>query len=205
MKKTAMTIVYAVGSNLYLNLTNRCPCACTFCIRTMGDTAYGSDPLWLEHEPSWEEVKAALDAVDVSAYQEVVFCGFGEPTERLELLCQTADYLKQEREVRCIRLNTNGLSDLLHNRKTAQDLQGRVDIVSISLNAGTEEVYLKVTRPIYKEAAFTALQQFAADCKQYVPKVMYSVVDVLPKEELEAAQALADRQGIHLRIRKLDT
>lgn len=80
MKKTAMTIAYAVGSNLYLNLTNRCPCACTFCIRTMGDTAYGSDPLWLEHEPSWEEVKAALDAVDVSAYHEVVFCGFGEPT-----------------------------------------------------------------------------------------------------------------------------
>ncbi|MDO4155265.1 MAG: TIGR04100 family radical SAM protein [Oscillospiraceae bacterium] len=205
MKETAMTIAYAVGRNLYLNLTNRCPCACTFCIRTMGNTAYGSDPLWLEHEPSWEEVKAALDAIDVCAYDEVVFCGFGEPTERLELLCQTADYLKQERSVRCIRLNTNGLSDLLHNRKTAQDLQGRVDIVSISLNAGTEEAYLKVTRPIYKEAAFSALQQFAADCKQYVPKVMYSVVDVLPKEELEAAQALADRQGIHLRVRKFDT
>ena len=68
MKQTAMTIAYPVGKNLYLNLTNRCPCACTFCIRTMGSSAYGSDPLWLEHEPSWEEVKAALDAVDVCSY-----------------------------------------------------------------------------------------------------------------------------------------
>ena len=133
MKQTAMTIAYPVGKNLYLNLTNRCPCACTFCIRTMGSSAYGSDPLWLEHEPSWEEVKAALDAVDVCSYEEVVFCGFGEPTERLELLCKTAAYLK-EQGVRCIRLNTNGLSDLLHERKTAQDLHGLVDIVSISLN-----------------------------------------------------------------------
>ena len=73
MKQTAMTIAYPVGKNLYLNLTNRCPCACTFCIRTMGSSAYGSDPLWLEHEPSWEEVKAALDAVDVCSYEEVVF------------------------------------------------------------------------------------------------------------------------------------
>ena len=185
MKQTAMTIAYPVGKNLYLNLTNRCPCACTFCIRTMGSSAYGSDPLWLEHEPSWEEVKAALDAVDVCSYEEVVFCGFGEPTERLELLCKTAAYLK-EQGVRCIRLNTNGLSDLLHERKTAQDLHGLVDIVSISLNA------------------FAALQEFAADCKDSVPTIMYSVVDILPKAELDAAQALADRQGIPLRVRKFE-
>ena len=170
MKQTAMTIAYPVGKNLYLNLTNRCPCACTFCIRTMGSSAYGSDPLWLEHEPSWEEVKAALDAVDVCSYEEVVFCGFGEPTERLELLCKTAAYLK-EQGVHCIRLNTNGLSDLLHERKTAQDLHGLVDIVSISLNAGTEEEYRKVTRPKFPNA-FAALQEFAADCKDSVPTIM---------------------------------
>lgn len=202
MKQTAMTIAYPVGKNLYLNLTNRCPCACTFCIRTMGSSAYGSDPLWLEHEPSWEEVKAALDAVDVCSYEEVVFCGFGEPTERLELLCKTAAYLK-EQGVRCIRLNTNGLSDLLHGRKTAQDLHDLVDIVSISLNAGTEEEYQKVTRPKFPNA-FAALQEFAADCKDSVPTIMYSVVDILPKAELDAAQALADRQSIPLRVRKFD-
>ena len=89
----AMTIAYAVGRNLYLNITNRCPCACTFCIRTMCDGAYGSDPLWLEHEPSMEEIRAALDKEDLSQYEEVVFCGYGEPTERLDILCETAKLL----------------------------------------------------------------------------------------------------------------
>ena len=124
----AMTIAYAVGKNLYLNITNRCPCACTFCIRTMCDGAYGSDPLWLDHEPSMEEIRAALDKEDLSHYQEVVFCGFGEPTERLETLCETAKLLKA-RGVKTIRINTNGLSDLIHGRKTAADLKGLVDIV----------------------------------------------------------------------------
>lgn len=138
----AMTIAYAVGRNLYLNITNRCPCACTFCIRTMCDGAYGSDPLWLEHEPSMEEIRAALDKEDLSQYEEVVFCGYGEPTERLDILCETAKLLKS-RGVKTIRINTNGLSDLIHGRKTAVDLKGLVDIVSVSLNAGTETEYLK--------------------------------------------------------------
>ncbi len=199
----AMTIAYAVGKNLYLNITNRCPCACTFCIRTMCDGAYGSDPLWLEHEPSMDEIRAALDKEDLSQYSEVVFCGYGEPTERLDILCETAKLLKS-RGVKTIRINTNGLSDLIHGRKTAADLKGLVDIVSVSLNAGTEEEYLKVTRPKYGAAAYPAMQQFALDCKQYVPQVMFSVVDILPKPELDAAQQLADRLGIHLRIRQFD-
>ena len=132
-----------------------------------------------------------------------VFCGFGEPTERLETLCETAKLLKA-RGVKTIRINTNGLSDLIHGRKTAADLKGLVDIVSVSLNAGTEAEYLKVTRPKYGAVAYPAMQQFALDCKQYVPQVMFSVVDILPKPELEAAQQLADRLGIHLRIRQFD-
>ena len=199
----AMTIAYAVGRNLYLNITNRCPCACTFCIRTMCDGAYGSDPLWLEHEPSMEEIRAALDKEDLSQYEEVVFCGYGEPTERLDILCETAKLLKS-RGVKTIRINPNGLSDLIHGRKTAVDLKGLVDIVSVSLNAGTETEYLKVTRPKYGAAAYPAMQQFALDCKQYVPQVMFSVVDILPQPELDAAQQLADRLGIHLRIRQFD-
>ena len=99
-----------------------------------------------------EEIREALDKEDLSHYQEVVFCGFGEPTERLETLCETAKLLKA-RGVKTIRINTNGLSDLIHGRKTAADLKGLVDIVSVSLNAGTEAEYLKVTRPKYGAAA----------------------------------------------------
>ena len=80
----AMTISYEVGNNLYLNLTNRCPCACTFCIRNHADGAYGSDPLWLEHEPTMDEIKADLSKRDLTKYDDIVFCGYGEPTERLD-------------------------------------------------------------------------------------------------------------------------
>ena len=202
--KKAMTISYAVGKNLYLNLTNRCPCACTFCIRSFGDGAYGSDPLWLEHEPSYEEVCADLQQRDLSSYQEVVFCGFGEPTERMELLQQVAAYLKAH-GVSCIRLNTNGLADLIYGKPMALALQGYVDVVSVSLNAGTAAEYEAVTRPKFGAAAFPAMQQFAVACKQYVPNVMFSVVDVLPESELEAAKELAAKLDIPLRIRKFDS
>ena len=202
--KKAMTISYAVGKNLYLNLTNRCPCACTVCIRSFGDGAYGSDPLWLEHEPSYEEVCADLQQRDLSSYQEVVFCGFGEPTERMELLQQVAAYLKAH-GVSCIRLNTNGLADLIYGKPMAHALQGYVDVVSVSLNAGTAAEYEAVTRPKFGAAAFPAMQQFAVACKQYVPNVMFSVVDVLPESELEAAKELAAKLDIPLRIRKFDS
>ena len=75
--KKAMTISYEVGDNLYLNLTNKCPCACTFCIRNSADGAYGSDPLWLEHEPDFDEIMSDIDKRDLSKYKEIVFCGYG--------------------------------------------------------------------------------------------------------------------------------
>ena len=198
-----MTITYGYGKNLYVNTTNRCTCACEFCIRTTGDGVGTASSLWLDREPTREEILADIQKQNLSRYDELVFCGYGEPTERLDILCETAKLLKS-RGVKTIRINTNGLSDLIHGRKTAVDLKGLVDIVSVSLNAGTETEYLKVTRPKYGAAAYPAMQQFALDCKQYVPQVMFSVVDILPQPELDAAQQLADRLGIHLRIRQFD-
>ena len=200
----AMTILYPVGKHLYVNLTNQCPCACTFCIRQNGDGAYGSDSLWLEHDPGFEEVKAAFAKWDLSEFTELVFCGYGEPTEALDLLIRTANYAKTLKGCPPIRLNTNGLSDLIHGEPTAHLLQGVLDTVSISLNAGTEAEYMAVTRPKW-DNAFSAMQKFASDCKKFVPKVMFTVVDVIPKAEIEAAQAFADRLGIPLRVRKYDS
>ena len=87
-----MTLTYEVGSGLYLNITNKCPCNCTFCIRQKDEKFYVQDSLWLEHEPNFEEVKAALLAEDLNKYSEFVFCGFGEPTEALDLLFETAKF-----------------------------------------------------------------------------------------------------------------
>lgn len=199
-----MTILYDVGGKLYINLTNKCPCNCTFCIRHNGDGAYGSDSLWLEHEPSLDEVKEAFSKVDMSKYKEVVFCGYGEPMERVNEVIAVGEFVKANYGDVTVRLNTNGLGDKIHGVPTAKLLQGAVDIVSISLNSYCKEKYNEVTRPKWDDA-FDAMLAFAADCKAYLPQVIFTVVDVIPPEDISRAKALAMSIGIPLRVRKYDS
>ena len=200
----AMTISYVVGDNLYLNLTNKCPCACTFCIRNHADGAYGSDPLWLEHEPDMDEIMADLRKRDLRKYREVVFCGYGEPTERLDVLLETAAYLRSREHCPRLRLNTNGLGDLIHGRSIAKELCYALDCISISLNAPTEEEYMKVTRPKFANA-FEGLQKFTKDCvKANRAEIIMSVVDVITPEQIEASKKLAAKLGAKLRVRTYD-
>ena len=198
------TFVYNVHGNLYINLTNRCPCNCTFCIRHNGDSAYGSDSLWLEREPTNEEVLAEFDKYSPDEFDEIVFCGYGEPMERAEDVVSIGKELKKRYPHKIIRLNTNGLSDKIHGRPTAAMLEGAVDIVSISLNSGNEKDYNAVTRPKWEDS-FSALLSFAQDCKKYVPQVMFTVVDVISEREIEESKEISERLGIPLRIRKYDT
>ena len=199
-----LTFVYNVHGNLYINLTNRCPCNCTFCIRHNGDSAYGSDSLWLEREPTNEEVLAEFDKYSPDEFDEIVFCGYGEPMERAEDVVFIGRKLKKRYPHKIIRLNTNGLSDKIHGRPTAAMLEGAVDIVSISLNSGNEKDYNAVTRPKWEDS-FSALLSFAQDCKKYVPQVMFTVVDVISEREIEESKEISERLGIPLRIRKYDT
>ena len=198
-----MTILYEVGKNLYINLTNKCPCNCTFCIRNNGDGAYGSDSLWLEREPTVDEVISALKEKSLDDYDEIIFCGYGEPTESLDSLVEVGKFLKSTTKT-IVRLNTNGLSDLIHGEKTAHKLFGAVDVVSVSLNAGTKDEYLKVTLPSFGEKSYDAMLDFASDCKDNGLKVMFSIVDVIPKEEIEKCKEISTERGITLRIRPYD-
>ncbi len=199
-----LTFVYAVHDNLYINLTNRCPCNCTFCIRHNGDGAYGSDSLWLEREPTCEEVIGEFDKYDMSKFSEIVFCGYGEPMERAEDVAFISKELKKRYPDKLIRLNTNGLSDKIHGKPTAHLLKDAADIVSISLNSGNAEDYNKVTRPKWADS-FEALLRFAEDCKKYVPKVMFTVVDVISEREINESKAVSEKLGIPLRIRPYDS
>ncbi|MDE5619180.1 MAG: TIGR04100 family radical SAM protein [Ruminococcus sp.] len=204
MKKT-MTISYEVGNNLYINLTNKCPCACTFCIRNSADGAYGSDPLWLEHDPDISEIMADLNRRNLTKYDEIVFCGYGEPTCRLDTVLETAKELKKLPECPLLRINTNGLSDLVNGKSTAESLCEVMDIISVSLNAGTEDEYMKVTRPKYPDA-FEAMQKFTADCvKTRNAEVIMSVVDVIPQEQIEASREIAEKLGAKLRVRSYES
>ena len=135
-----MKIFYDLNGALYANITNKCPCACTFCIRKNDDTVGENDSLWLEHEPSLEEIKAAFDEVDKSAYDEVTFCGYGEPMERAEELIEVARYIKETSSLK-IRINTNGLVSLIHPTFDLYKMKGLIDSVSISLNASNPDDY----------------------------------------------------------------
>ena len=196
-----MTITYPVKKGIYINMTNRCPCACTFCLRQNGDSVYGSDPLWLEREPTIEEVCADIDKWDLKNYEEIVFCGYGEPTERLDDLLEVAKYIKSKSDIK-IRINTNGLCDLIHGEKTAFKLKGLIDTVSISLNATNKEDYLKTVRPKFGIDSYEAMLEFTKDCTNYVPNVIMTVVDVVTSsEEQELCRKICESVGATLRIR----
>lgn len=196
-----MVILYEVHNGLYVNLTNRCPCACTFCLRQTKDEMNGSGSLWLEKEPTVDEVKAEFDKFDMTKYDEVVFCGFGEPTERLHDLLEIAAFVK-ERFGTKIRINTNGLSDLIHGCDTAPLLEGRIDTVSISLNTPNKERYLELIRPKFGEKSYDAMLKFAENAVKYVDKVVLTTVETTlsPEEEQECAQ-ICRKIGAAYRIR----
>lgn len=196
-----MEILYEVHNNLYVNLTNKCPCACTFCLRQTMDTMGNSGSLWLEREPSAEEVKAEFSKFDMDEYDEVVFCGFGEPTEALDVLLEVAAFVKENFRNN-IRINTNGLGSLIRGENIAPLLQGLIDTVSISLNNPHADEYHALVRSKFGDVSFDAMIEFAKECTKYVPSVVMTTVDTtISKEEEEECRKLCEEIGAAYRIR----
>ena len=199
----SMCITYEVESALYVNITNKCSNRCVFCIRNNGDTAYGSDPLWLEREPSVQEIVDDIFLKNPEKYSEIVFCGYGEPTFRLKEARAVALAVKEKYPNVKIRVNTNGQSDLIHRLDTAPFYKDAFDAVSISLNAPNAEKYARVCLPAFGIPTFDAILNFARRVKDYVPSVAFSVVDeALSDEEIAECQKIADSCGVKLRVRK---
>ena len=190
-------ILYTYKKQVYANITNRCDCSCKFCIRTHKDSVGEADNLWFKKEPTLEEIKAAMDAFDFNGYEELVYCGYGEPTCALDNLIASAAYAKEKYGVK-VRLNTNGLANLYHKRNIVPELAQVIDNVSISLNAPK---YQEVTRPQF-ENAFPAMLEFASLAQEAFAHTQLSIVDVLPQEEIDACKKIADDRGIYLKIRK---
>ena len=200
-------VLYDYASGLYVNMTNRCPCRCEFCIRTMVDSLGGADSLWLKREPSVAEVKELLKEWNVgpglsSKYDEIVFCGYGEPLERLDDVLEICLYVKQTTGLRT-RINTNGLADLIHGKQTAWMLNELVDAVSISLNAASADEYDELCHPKFGAEAWSAILKFTQDVKAYVPDVTMSVVSgTIPQEDIEVCRRIAEKDlGVKFRVR----
>ena len=192
-------ILYTYKNEVYVNLTNKCDCSCTFCIRSHKDGVGDADTLWHKKDPALEEVTAAMDAFDFAGYQELVYCGYGEPTCALENLVASAKYAKEKYGIK-VRINTNCLGNLYNGKDIVPELMDAVDVVSISLNAPNEKKYMEVTRPQF-ENAFQGMLDFASECREKGLEVRFTVVDVLPDEEIKASRQLAESMGIGLRVR----
>jgi TatD family-associated radical SAM protein len=196
LNEQAMVIAYPLKDALYLNITNRCPNACLFCIReTTGGVGYN---LWLAHEPTVNDIMTAIG--EPMNYQEIVFCGYGEPLMRPEVVIEVSRFIKKY-PVK-IRLNTNGLADLFLDYNILPDLTGLIDTISISLNADNTQTYQELTRTQFGERAFPAMLDFIRRSKLAIPRVIVSVVRY-PGVNIEAAAKIANSLGVEFRVREL--
>jgi TatD family-associated radical SAM protein len=193
LSELAMVIAYPLNGSLYLNITNRCPNACRFCIRETGGVGYN---LWLEHDPAVNEIIEAIG--DPAQYHEVVFCGYGEPLTRPDVVVEVARWLKEKQAK--VRMNTNGLADLFLGYDILPRLAGVVDTISISLNASDAGSYAEITRTAYGLDAFPAVLDFAARSREYIPNVVLTAVEY-PGVDLKKAAAIARKLNIPYRIR----
>ncbi len=191
-------IAYVLRNNLYLNITNRCTNACAFCPK-FGNDYYVTDfnLKLFKTEPSYDEIIGAIR--DPSGYDEVVFVGFGEPTQRLDVVIRVARWLK-EHGVRLVRLDTDGLGNLLYNRDITPQLAEYIDAVSVSLNAPDAQTYARMCPSPYGEAAYSAVREFLQAAKQRFRYVTATMVS-LPNIDVEKTRAVAREHGVDLRVR----
>ena len=195
----ANNYVYILDGRAYVNLTNKCSNACTFCIRNTGDGVKGT-PLWLDKEPTADEVMTAFEEIrNKLTDDEVVFCGYGEPTNALGVLVECAARLKQLGYR--LRLNTNGLGSADNGKDITNELKA-FDTVSVSLNQCDEKKYALVTRSKYGDTAFRHVLDFANGCKKNDINTVFTVVDTIGDDDVRKSMAVARKMGIPLRVRK---
>lgn len=197
-----MTIFYKFDGKLYANITNQCPCACEFCIRKNSDSVGNNDSLWLEHEPSYDEIISAFNSFDKTGLDELVFCGYGEPMMRAHTLVKVAEYVKANTNMK-IRINTNGLIAFMEPLFDISTLKYKIDKVSISLNASNPDKYFQITNPKYGLPSYNAMLNFALRVQEFVPDVSFTIVDMdLDDDEIEKCKERAKDLGLPLRIRR---
>lgn len=189
-------ITYDIGTKLYINITNRCTNQCVFCVRN-NSKGIGYD-LWLEKEPSAQEVIEAVG--NAEQYDEVVFCGYGEPLLRLPKIIEIAKHLKKVEKK--VRINTNGQADLIWKRRVAAELAGLVDAVSISLNAGTKYRYQELCESEFGTDAYDSIISFAKDCVSFLPEVTLTVVNLISASEIEKCALIAKEVGAKFKVRQ---
>lgn len=194
------TYVYTLGKSAYINLTNACSNSCDFCIRNYKD-GMADYNLWITKEPTADEIKELLG--DVTRYEEVVFCGYGEPTYRLDTLVEIGRWIKSFNVP--VRLNTNGHALEIYGDEAVDKLVGAVDVISVSLNEATSYEYNKICHPIF-ENAYDTMLEFTKRCVDTgaFKSVRMSVMDLIGEENVEKCKKIAKSVGAELFVRTME-
>jgi len=198
-------ISYKLDNSLYLNITNRCTNACVFCIRYKAREFQGKYKLWLDYEPSVDEILAAIG--DPNQYKEIVFCGYGEPLLRLDAVKQVSLQIKNRLTgkrasgLTKIRIDTNGHANLFYQRNVLPELKGLIDVMSISFNAQNSDVYDSICNSFFGKAAFPAVIEFIKESKKYVPEVEATVVGLPQIIDIEKSKKMIEDMGVKFRVR----
>lgn len=193
------TIAYPVGENLYLNITNRCTNECVFCIRNKARKFNQEYSLWLDREPTVDEVMAAIG--DPKKYPQIVFCGYGEPLVRLDVVKEVSKRIKAGGKGPTIRIDTNGTGNLFWGKNILPELKGLIDAMSISLNAQNAELYNQICQPALGENSYQAVLGFIKEAKTYIPEIEISALN-LPSVDVEACRKIAENLGVKFRVRQ---
>ena len=195
---TEQVVGYTLRDSRYLNITNRCTLRCAFCPKFNDQWTVQDYPLRLGHEPAIEEIVAA--AGNPEDYHEIVFCGLGEPTLRLYALLEAATRLR--RRARRIRVNTDGLANLVYGRDVTPDMEGLINALSVSLNAQDAETYNRHCRPKLP-GAYEAMLDFVKHARDFVPEITLTAIDGLPGVDIAACENIARDLGVNFRRRVL--
>ena len=190
------TISYVFGKNLYLNITNRCMMACPYCVKRKWSNKFNGNNLKLEKEPSSKEVMESIE--NPKKYNEIIFCGYGDPLVRLEEVKEIAKWIKDNDGK--VRINTAGLANRYHGKNILPELKDIVDIVCISLNGATPQEHNRLNNPIYKEESFSEVLNFVKEAKNYIPEVVITAVE-FPGFDVSKVSALAKKIGVRFRSR----
>ncbi|MFN3966486.1 MAG: TatD family nuclease-associated radical SAM protein [Endomicrobiia bacterium] len=191
------SIVYKYKNNLYINITNRCTMHCSYCIKYKWKWKFRGYNLKLNREPTYREIISAINR-NLRGVKEYVFCGYGEPTIRFELLKKVAGYLKRKNKI--VRINTNGHGNLINKRNICPEMKGLIDKISISLNADTPEKYFVLHRPKFGQKTFNSVLSFIKECKKYIPEVIMTTIN-LPDIDIRKCQKIAEKLKVKFVVR----
>ena len=200
----ANILVYTLDGKIYINLTNRCTNDCIFCLRKDKNDVKGQE-LWLDNENSTaKDVIEQLEKIYAQTpSKEIIFCGYGEPMMKLDVLKEVAKYIKNNYPESKIRVNTNGHANFVYKRNVVPELKGLIDEFSVSLNGATKEEYNELSQPKFDEA-YEEMKKFIKSCADENISVVASVVEGYKGRhlDLEKCEQIANDLGARFRVRE---